>query len=77
MKTRPYPVEPFLLKVDDACTVLNIGRTQFYKLVNDGLISTLKIGKRAVRVSVDELHAVPDRLRERESDMEDRRGDSE
>lgn len=34
--------------VDDFCSSLNIGRTTFYKLVKDGRIKLVKIGRRSL-----------------------------
>ena len=58
-------IEPVMVTVDEACAALNVGRTHFYAMVSDGLISTVRIGPKRVRVPVDELKAVPHRLRER------------
>lgn len=57
------PIEPTLLTVDEACTALRVGRTHFYKLVHRGIVRTVKVGPKAVRVEADELRQVPDRLR--------------
>jgi excisionase family DNA binding protein len=45
-----------LLRIADAARVLGIGRTTFYKLIGDGDIHVVRIG-RAVRVPLTELHA--------------------
>jgi excisionase family DNA binding protein len=45
-----------LLRIPDAARALGIGRTTFYKLIDDGDIRVVRIG-RAVRVSPAELHA--------------------
>lgn len=39
---------------DEAATLLGIGRTNFYKLVKDGRIKTVKLGKRTL-VPLDPL----------------------
>jgi len=54
------PPELLLLRISDAARVLGIGRTTFYKLIDDGDIDVVRIG-RAVRVPVTELHAFVDR----------------
>jgi len=53
--------ESLLLRISDAANVLGIGRTTLYKLIDDGDINVVHIG-RAVRVPVTELHAFVDRL---------------
>ena len=45
-----------LLRITDAARVLGVGRTTFYKLIGDGDIHVVRIG-RAVRVPLTELHA--------------------
>lgn len=45
-----------LLRIADAARVLGVGRTTFYKLIGDGDIHVVRIG-RAVRVPLAELHA--------------------
>ncbi|WP_405220186.1 helix-turn-helix transcriptional regulator [Lentisalinibacter sediminis] len=59
------PIEPVMATVDQACAALGIGRTAFYQLVKDGLIRPVKIGTKGTRVPVEELRAVPKRLRAR------------
>ena len=48
--------ESLLLRIPDAASVLGIGRTTLYKLIDDGDIRVVHIG-RAVRVSFAELEA--------------------
>jgi excisionase family DNA binding protein len=50
-----------LLRIADAARVLNIGRTTLYKLIGDGNIHVVHIG-RAVRVPQGELDAFVNRL---------------
>ena len=64
MKYQPSPIAPVLLTVDQACMVGGFGRTQFYKFVNAGLIHTVKIGPKGVRVPTSEMTSLPDRLRD-------------
>ena len=44
-----------LLRIPDAARLLGVGRTTLYKLIDDGEIHVLHIG-RAVRISMGELH---------------------
>ena len=48
--------EELLLRIPDAARALGIGRTTLYKLIDDGDLRVVRIG-RAVRVSPAELHA--------------------
>ena len=50
-----------LLRIADAARVLGIGRTTFYKLIQEGDIHVVHIG-RAVRVPVAEVDAFVARL---------------
>jgi excisionase family DNA binding protein len=50
------PPASLLLRIPDAASVLGIGRTTLYKLIDDGDIRVVHIG-RAVRVSFAELEA--------------------
>ena len=67
MKHESAPIPPVLLTVDQACAAASIGRTQFYKFINAGLIQTVKIGSKGVRVPASEVAALPGRLLEREA----------
>lgn len=66
MKHNSQSIPPVLLTVDQYCVAASIGRTQFYKFVSAGLISTVKIGRKGVRVPASELAALPGRLLDRE-----------
>ena len=58
-------IEALLLNLTDAARALAVGRTTLYKLIDDGEIRVVRIG-RAVRVSVTELDAfVAGRLNDR------------
>lgn len=48
--------ESLLLRIPDAANVLSIGRTTLYKLIDDGDINVVHIG-RAVRIPFAELKA--------------------
>lgn len=50
-----------LLRISDAARLLGIGRTTFYKLIQEGDIHVVRIG-RAVRVPVVEVDAFVARL---------------
>ncbi len=50
-----------LLRITDAARFLGVGRTTFYKLIEEGDIHVVRIG-RAVRVPVAELDAFVFRL---------------
>jgi len=62
MKHTSQPLTPVLLTVDQACAVGGFGRTKFYEFVNAGLIRTVKIGAKGVRVPTSEMNALPARL---------------
>jgi excisionase family DNA binding protein len=55
-------VEPLLLDVREAASVLGIGRSTLYELIADGEIEVVHIG-RAARVPVAALHEIVDRCR--------------
>jgi excisionase family DNA binding protein len=55
-------VEPLLLDVREAASVLGIGRSTLYELIADGEIEVVHIG-RAARVPVAALHEFVDRCR--------------
>ena len=63
----PSPVPTTMLTVDQFLAATNIGRTHFYALRNQGLIRTVKIGSRGVRVPASEAVALPERLQHRQS----------
>jgi excisionase family DNA binding protein len=60
-------INPVMVTVPEACNALGVGRTHFYAMVNQGLIRTVRIGSKAVRVPVAELEALPGRLRDNEA----------
>jgi excisionase family DNA binding protein len=55
-------VEPLLLDVREAASVLGIGRSTLYELIADGEIEVVHIGRPA-RVPVAALHEFVDRCR--------------
>ena len=63
----PPPFPPTLLTVDQFLAATNLGRTHFYALRNQGLIRTVKIGSRGVRVPASEAAALPGRLQNLQS----------
>ena len=44
---------PMAYSVNDACRLLGIGRTAFYRLAKDGTIKTRKLGVRTVVLAMD------------------------
>lgn len=60
-QSHPQP-DKTLLTVSEASRSLNIGRTQFYRLVNTGLIRPVKIGKKGIRIPRAELNECVSRL---------------
>jgi excisionase family DNA binding protein len=50
------PAAELLLRIPEAARVLGVGRTTLYRLIDNGDIRVLRIG-RAVRIPVDELQA--------------------
>jgi excisionase family DNA binding protein len=46
---------PMLLTVKQACTELQVGRTQLYGICKAGSIRVVKIGERGVRIPRDEI----------------------
>ena len=51
---RDAPVEPMLLKPEDAAKVLNLARSTVYKLIGDGTLPSITVG-RSRRVPVAAL----------------------
>lgn len=49
VKALPQDVaEPLTLSVEDACRLLSVGRTTFYKLIKSGKIVGRKCGRRTI-----------------------------
>ena len=63
----PPPFPPTLLTIDQFLAATNIGRTHFYALKAQGLIRTVKIGSRGVRVPASETVALLERLQQQQS----------
>jgi excisionase family DNA binding protein len=40
--------QPFTLTIDRACERYNIGRTQLYRLLNEGAVTAVKFGRRTL-----------------------------
>jgi excisionase family DNA binding protein len=55
-ETKKAHAESLLLRIPDAADALGVGRTTLYRLIDNGDIRVLRIG-RAVRIPVEELHA--------------------
>jgi len=45
---RTVPVEPVLLPVEEAARALGVGRTQFFVLLREGRIRSVKVGRRTL-----------------------------
>ena len=59
--TIPTLLSVRLLSVTEACTLLGIKRTQFYKIVGEERLSVVKLGRRTL-VRTDELQRFIDSL---------------
>jgi excisionase family DNA binding protein len=57
--------DALLLRIPDAAGLLGIGRTTLYKLIDEGELAVVRIG-RAVRVPIVEVHAFVARNRRTE-----------
>ena len=57
--------DALLLRIPDAAALLGIGRTTLYKLIDEGELAVVRIG-RAVRVPIVEVHAFVARQRRTE-----------
>ena len=54
-------MDPILIRIPDACRLLGVGRSMFYKLITAGEIKTRKIGRKTL-VPREELTAFAARL---------------
>ncbi|WP_373505992.1 helix-turn-helix domain-containing protein [Aestuariivirga sp.] len=54
-------IEPILISVEEACQLLNAGRTTFYQAVGSGRLKVRKLGRRTV-VEMTELRRYVDTL---------------
>lgn len=45
-----------LLRIPEVAQTLGLGRTTVYQLVKDGILPTVRIGRRGVRIPVDALN---------------------
>jgi excisionase family DNA binding protein len=50
-------MEPIAISVADTIKALSLGRTKIYELINDGRLTTFKVGRRTL-VKVDSIHAL-------------------
>ena len=57
-------VEPLTVTVASARSALGIGTTKIYKLINEGQLKTVKLGRRTL-VRTDSIHALVERLASR------------
>lgn len=46
-------MERLLLKVDEAAEILNISRSQMYKLINEGKVPVVRLGPKCTRIPAD------------------------
>jgi excisionase family DNA binding protein len=49
-------IPPLAYRIEDAATALGVGRTLIYKMISEGLLTRVKIGKRSL-IAVSELDA--------------------
>lgn len=56
---------PSLMRVSNACEILNCSRARFYELIRSRQLKTVRIGPRGVRVSSTELERF---IKEREEE---------
>ncbi|MEP9358095.1 helix-turn-helix domain-containing protein [Sphingomonas sp. KR3-1] len=59
-------IAPITVRIADAVTMLGIGRSRIYELMQSGDIETIKLG-RSTLIPVDSLHAMIERLRREQS----------
>lgn len=57
----PLPLAVRLLSIREACGLLGIGRTQFYKMLGQRRLTAVKLGRRTL-VRTDELQRFIDTL---------------
>lgn len=55
---------PLLHSIDDTCYKLNIGRTTLYKLLDEGHLQQVHIGRRTL-ITATSIHTYIDQLTER------------
>lgn len=61
------PVEPVLLRVSEAASLLGLGRTTLYELMKSGEIKTVRIG-RAVRIPLRVVRDYAERITAEQSE---------
>lgn len=49
------PVEALCLRVNDAASMIGVGRTKLYELIAAGEVRTIKLGK-STRITTESLH---------------------
>jgi len=49
-------IPPLAYRIEDAASALGVGRTLIYKMISEGLLTRVKIGKRSL-IAVSELDA--------------------
>lgn len=60
--TAPLPVEPICIKVNDAASMIGVGRTKLYELIAAGDVEAIKLGK-STRITTASLHKLVMRQR--------------
>lgn len=50
-------LEPVAISISDTIKALSLGRTKIYELINEGRLSSFKVGRRTL-VKVDSIHAL-------------------
>ena len=55
-------MEPLLATIPEACQVLRVGKDEIYRLIREGQIERVTIGKRGSRIVYASLVAHVDRL---------------
>jgi excisionase family DNA binding protein len=60
--TAPVPSEPICVKINDAASMIGVGRTKLYELIAAKQVEVVKLGK-STRVTTESLRALVTRLR--------------
>ena len=52
----PTDIPPLAYRIEDAATALGVGRTLVYRMISEGQLTIVKVGKRSL-IAVSELNA--------------------